>query len=102
MMYQLVLQWSATSGKDYDDTVRLESMLGQRLSPGHCMNGHDFAAGEANIFILTDDPMTAWAEARRVLGPRSSAGDLRVAYRSLSQDAYTVLWPEDLKEFTVL
>ena len=58
MNYQLVLQWPAPLSADLDDIVQAEDRLIECLSDEISVDGHDIGASEANIFILTDDPIS--------------------------------------------
>jgi hypothetical protein len=101
MKYQLVLQWPASSIKDYDAMIEVEDALIERLTEGSEVDGHDAGSGEVNIFIRTDDPSRAFNEVKRVLGSRDFWVDARVAYREVARTRYTILWPKDLTEFKV-
>jgi hypothetical protein len=101
MKYQLVLQWPASSIKDYDAVVEIENVLEAALT-GDCeIDGHVAGSGEVNIFILTDDPIGLFEEIRAALGSHDFWIDARVAYRERAGSDYSVLWPKDLTEFKV-
>lgn len=101
MKYQLVIQWPATSIKDYDAMVNVEDMLIERLTGLHEIDGHDVGSGEVNIFILTSDYEKAFDEVEAVLKDHSLWVDARVAYREIDKSEYTVLRPKGLNEFNV-
>ena len=101
MKYQLVLQWPASSIKDYDAMIEVENALVVNLSPANDVDGHDAGSGEVNIFIRTDDPKRAFNEVKAILGTRDFWVDARVAYREVAESGYTILWPKDLTEFKV-
>jgi hypothetical protein len=101
MKYQLVLQWPARSIQDYDALVEIENALIAHLSGGSKVDGHDFGSGEMNIFVMTDRPQTAFDEVKAILGSRELWPDVRAAYREITGDDYTILWPKDLTEFKV-
>jgi hypothetical protein len=101
MKYQLVLQWPASSIKDYDAMIDVEDALVEKLSEGSEVDGHDAGSGEVNIFIHTDEPGRAFNEVKAVLGSRDFWVDARVAFREVAATEYTVLWPKDLTEFKV-
>lgn len=50
MKYQLVLQWPASSIKDYDAMIEAENALIENLSAANDVDGHDVGSGEVNIF----------------------------------------------------
>lgn len=102
MKYQLVLQWSGSSIKDYDEMIAIEDKLIENLSKGSKVDGHDAGSGEVNIFILTDDPALTFSEAKDILGNSDRWMSVRAAYREITKDHYTILWPEDLTDFDVV
>jgi len=57
MKFQLVLQFRATDMLKFDELVALEEVLTRNLSPASDVDGHDFGAGEFNIFVRTDHPV---------------------------------------------
>lgn len=101
MKYQLVLQWPASSLTDYDRMIQVENTLLEGLGVEHKVAGHDEGSGETNIFIRTDSPSAAFARIRKIVDKRVMK-NVRVAYREVSKSAYTVLWPRDLTEFSVV
>jgi hypothetical protein len=101
MKYQLVLQWTATSIEDYDTMIALEDDLVEKLSNKCEVDGHDFGSGTTNIFIHTNDPNEAFMECVAVLWNRGMK-DLRAAYRAIDGDQYTILFPENLSQFTII
>ena len=102
MKYQLVLQWPASSIQDFDAMIAIENKLIENLSEGSEVDGHDFGSGEGNIFILTDDPERAFSEIEASLNNDDSWLNARVAYREITKDHYTILYPEDLKVFRIV
>jgi hypothetical protein len=68
--YQLVLQWPASSIKDYDEMIWVEDALTNGIGDVALLDGHDAGSGEVNIFLLTDDPNQAFREAQRVFGSK--------------------------------
>ena len=101
MKHQLVLQWPASSIKDYDTMIEVENALVEKLSEVNDVDGHDAGSGEVNIFIRTDDPKRAFNEVKAILGSRDFWVDARVAYREVAGSEYTILCPKDLTEFKV-
>ena len=99
--YQLVLQWSGSSLKDYDEMIAMENKLMENLSEGTEVDGHDVGSGEVNIFILTDDPELTFSEAKAILGDSDQWLSVRAAYREGAESHYAILWPEDLTDFAI-
>lgn len=98
--YQIVIQWDDEDG-DFDFLIEIEEALLGALSSNHEIDGHDMGSGEANIFIISHDPMLAFSEIKDALTGKLAMDDVRIAYRDLQGDAFTVLWPEGLSEFNV-
>ena len=101
MKYQLVLQWPADSIEDYDALVAIENEFTESLSADHHVDGHDAGSDEANIFITTNSPEDAFEEVREICDGSELKRGMRVAYREVSGDEYTILWPRGLRVFTV-
>jgi hypothetical protein len=99
--YILVLQWPASSQDDFDALISMEDDLDEALGDGAAVDGHDFGSGEMNIFIETDRPTEAFSAAMATLGDRLRWAEVRAAYRDATGDAYTVLWPQGLREFSL-
>lgn len=100
MKYQLVIQWPATSMKDYDALIEIEEVLIEKLSKMHEVDGHDIGAKEFNIFIQTDNPQSASNEVKTILSD-SVYSDARAAYREISKSEYKILWPKSLTKFSI-
>ena len=102
MSYQLVLQFSGDSLASYDKMIALEDQLIELLRGRAEVDGHDCGQGETNIFILTENPTTTFKQAWPVLSDAEHASSLRVAYRSIPGEDYTVIWPKDfIGTFTI-
>lgn len=101
MEYQLVLQLPASSISDYDEMVELEERITRGLGTLGNVDGHDAGSGEMNIFILTDHPKPAFERIKQLLGPRDVMPDLKVAFRLIGSDEFTILHPVDLDHFAI-
>jgi hypothetical protein len=102
--YQLVLQFPCNSMEDLDAVVALEDALIAEL-PGSLadVDGHDSGSGEANIFILTSQPIETFERAHAIVsGSSGLARVLRAAYRRLDAEQYAVLWPPGGTTFAVV
>ena len=102
MKYQLVLQWPASSISDYNSMVEVEDILIKTLTADSDVDGHDAGAGEMNIFIRTNDPNQTFNEIKTILGTRDFWVEARVAYREVTGNEYTILWPKSLTRFRVV
>jgi hypothetical protein len=99
--YQLVLQLPASSIKDYDEMVKLEETIMQSLGNLGNVDGHDAGSGEMNIFILTNHPKPAFDRIKQLLGTKDFMPDLKVAFRVIGKDEFTILHPADLTHFAI-
>jgi hypothetical protein len=99
--FQLVLQFSAMSPQEFDAVVALEEELIRGLPQIAEVDGHDFGAGEFNIFVLTDRPTEAFDVAKILIQRQRPQQQLRAAYRDMAKDEFVILWPPGLREFTV-
>ena len=100
--YQLVFQFPGDSLADYDAMVALEEQLIAVFGHSAQVDGHDSGSGESNIFVLTDHPASTFEQARPSLERAGCLASVRVAYRDLAGEDYTVLWPEgSTEEFAV-
>ena len=93
MKYQLVLQFEASNIDEFDQLVELEDSFENVLGESHEVDGHDFGSGEMNIFIHTNEPKEAFEIIKNKLIP-TMGKDFTAAFRELSGENYTVLWPE--------
>ena len=100
MTYQLVLQWDESS-LDYSSLVEVEERLIASMSAGNDVDGHDAGQGEANIFVLTSDPLSSLREALAILADTGQGLHMRAGYRRLDEDVFTPAWPDDLAHFDV-
>ena len=94
MTYQLVLQLPANSVEDYDELVALENDLIANCKPGDEVDGHDFGQGEANIFVITEQPELAFRTFQQVLAGNPRWKEVRAAFRKLDGSEYTAIWPK--------
>lgn len=99
--YMLVLQWPCISDADLDALISMEEQVDAFLGRYASVDGHDIGASEMNIFIATDRPREAFADAANILRGSPRWGDLRAAYREALGGSYEILWPSSLSEFSV-
>jgi len=59
-------------------------------------------SGKANIFVLTADPIATFQSVKPLLPKASLLNVVRVAYREVHSDVFTVLWPERSTEAFVV
>jgi len=101
MKYQLVLQWDARSIQDFDAIVALEGQLAETMPKNSEVDGHDAGSGQMNILIFTDAPKKIFDLVKPVLKEADRLTSARVAYRAVSEDQYTILYPKELATFKV-
>ena len=86
---------------DYDILCDIENNLMERLGNIADVDGHDYGAGEMNIFIITSDPVEAFEQVKPVIISNNLFPVLKAAYRKNEEDEFQILWPATLKEFRV-
>jgi hypothetical protein len=94
MKYQLVLQFPAKDETDFNRLLDLEKEMEIHIGNDHEVDGHDFGCSEMNIFIHTDDVEAAFFDIQKVVSINTFPG-LKVAYRLLEAEEYTLLWPKE-------
>ena len=101
MRYQVVLQFPGSSEDEFDQVIALEDELAARLGDIGDVDGHDFGSGEMNVFVLTDQPVAAFEKAKEVVETSDLFAGFRAAYRARTGGDYRILWPKNLKSFSV-
>ena len=101
MRYQLVLQLSGTSIKDYDEMIEFEEEIIETIGKLGYVDGHDAGSAEMNIFVHTNSPELAFERIKMSQRAQGFMTDLKVAFREIGKDEYTILYPKGLTEFTV-
>ena len=82
--------------------IRIEDALTSGIGDVARVDGHDAGSGEMNIFLLTDDPLQAFQDVRKLLDGIRATDTLRAAFRELTSDDYKILWPPGLASFSVV
>ena len=101
MRYLLVLQFHSEEIEDFDELVALEGLLIDRLPPRSKVDGHDSGRGEFNIFVFTDEPIESFRDIEKTIQHHFPSRIFKAAYRAIEQDAYIILSPPDLKDFSI-
>jgi hypothetical protein len=86
---------------EFAELAPLEGLLVENLPSHSVVDGHDCGSGEFNIFILTDQPREGFDAAENTIHHYRPLQSLRAAYRELGQNNFVILWPPDLREFTI-
>lgn len=93
MEFQLVVQFRGNNAVEYDDLITLEDELISVLGESADVDGHDIGTSEANIFILTCEPLQTFQDIKPTI---ENAGLLQlstVAFRSVEGETFTIIWP---------
>jgi hypothetical protein len=101
MQYQLVIQFKANSLDDFDSLIRFEDELRSRIGDSAEVDGHDFGSGELNIFVVTDHPESTFQDVQKASASPITRQSMAVAYRKLTEQGFSILWPPNLKDFRV-
>ncbi|WP_263377680.1 ABC transporter [Granulicella paludicola] len=100
MTAQVVLQFPTSEDVDsYDKLIRFEEALISLLGESAKVDGHDFGAGEMNVFILTEDPIATFAVVQQTDRSIRPSQDMRAAFRPIDGEDYVCLWPPELMQF---
>lgn len=81
--------------------IKLEETIMRSLGNLGKVDGHDAGSGEMNIFIFTEHPELAFERVKKVLGTKDFMPDLKVAYREVGKDEFTILHPTGLTYFAI-
>jgi hypothetical protein len=100
--YQLVVQFDASTHKEFEELSPLEDLLRDNLSDNALVDGWDFGLGDYNIFIHTNEPNEVFADTQKIIEAHRRELPFRAGYRDFDEDYYVVLWPASLKSFKVL
>jgi hypothetical protein len=101
--YQLVIQFSLDERdvNRLDSLLRFEEDLESWLASEAEVDGNDFGQAEMNIFIHTEDPVRTFKHVQILLEGQHQYERYRAGYRMAGTDAYTPLWPPNLRDFRV-
>lgn len=95
MRYQLVLQFTGDDPRVLEELIALEDQLIAAFDGSADVDGHDIGSNQANVFVLTDEPIETFARAKPLLEKRGLLGSVRAAYRDADGDDYALLWPKN-------
>jgi hypothetical protein len=101
MKYQLVLHLPAASLTDYDEMLKFEEIILEGLGKLGKVDGHDAGSGETNIYIFTDQPRPAFDRIKQLTGVGRFMPQLKVAFRLVGTDKFTILYPMELTHFAI-
>src|SRR5215470_14301192 len=102
MRYQLVLQLGDSSKEGYNTMIELEEVLIDEIGNLGDVDGHDCGSGTTNIFIHTDNPKSAFTRIQNLPAVKALLPRLRVAYRDMEGEEFTILHPPGLADFAVV
>src|SRR5262245_2191041 len=94
-MFQLVLQFSPWSSgvAAFDKLVDVEDKLTSSLAGDAEVDGHDIGSNEANVFIITPDPLATLQRCFPVLEQAGLIHAFSAGHRALDGEHYTRDWP---------
>ncbi len=101
MEYQLVIQFPAADLKDFDKLVSIEDMLIAGLGDLALVDGHDMGSGEANLFILGNDPQAIFKKVKEILDSKKKTSKMKAGFRKITEENYKPIWPVGLASFSV-
>jgi hypothetical protein len=96
----LAIQVDRALFEDVEDLMGLQGSIAQKLSELLRIDGHDYGPAQGTLFFRADDPRAAFEAYRDRVRTEGLAGH-RIACRPEGSDAWTILWPPDLKAFRV-
>jgi hypothetical protein len=99
--HQLILQLPGSSIRDYDAMIKLENCIIDGLENLGEVDGHDMGSGEMNIFVHTDNPKLAFEKIKSLIGIKDFMPELKAAFRNVSEDNYTILYPAWFTHFKI-
>jgi hypothetical protein len=90
--FVLIFQWATGEFFGFDELVEKEEAISAALGSDDILDGHDMGSGEANVFVLTNEPEALF---KKLSGSvlKDDLNDIKAAYRKLSDEQFTVLWP---------
>ncbi len=101
MKYQIAVQLPEDIFGDLDRIIEMEDKIEENLLNAE-LDGHDLGNGEVNIFIHTNNPVETFELIKNIFqDDKEVLANAKVAYRELTGEEYTILWPADLKEFEI-
>ena len=95
----MVIQWREED-ITYDQLIEMENILDYDLGIGHEIDGHDMGSGQANIFMITNNPEDLLQQIKEILN-ESELSIVKIAYREESKDEFTIVWPVGEKIFEI-
>ena len=98
----LISQLPGCSTKDLDELIEFEDAVIDCIGALGIADGHEFGSGERNIFVVTDQPESAYRCIKSVFESKRVMTDLKVAYRKAEGWEYKILYPPRLQDFTVI
>jgi len=96
-----VLQLPSDSIKDFDAMIELEDAISGGLGRLGDVDGHDVGSGEMNIFVVTDNPQAAFEKIKSLPDARPLLPVMKVAFRAVEGEDFTILHPVGLTDFEV-
>jgi hypothetical protein len=98
MNHQLVLQFHGDDDDTLEKVIELEDQLIEALAGSTAVevDGHEPGDGVINLVLLAKNAAKVWEKIEPIVEGAADGLDINaVAFRALSGDEFTVLWPVD-------
>jgi hypothetical protein len=98
--YQIVIQFPESFFVDTTAILAFEEKLSSSMPRTQSYDGYDAGSGTVNFFIYSNTPNAVLANFRKYLGTNKVEKKVRIAYRDVTADTFTNLWPKrDIRVF---
>ncbi len=98
--YQIVIQFPESFFADTDAILAFEEKLSSSMPRTQSYDGYDAGSGTINFFIYSNTPNAVLANFRKYLGTNKVEKKVRIAFRDVTAEAFTNLWPKrDIRVF---
>ena len=98
--YQIVIQFPESFFADTAAILAFEEKLSSSMPRTQSYDGYDSGSGTINFFIYSNTPNAVLANFRKYLGTNKVEKKVRIAYRDVTADTFTNLWPKrDIRVF---
>lgn len=98
--YQIVIQFPESFFPDEAALLTFEEKLSSSMPRTQSYDGFDAGSGTINFFIYSNTPNAVLANFRKYLGTNKVEKKVRIAYRDVTAETFTNLWPKrDVRVF---
>lgn len=99
MLQQLVLQFRGESLSKSLQLDALEEQIRAVLRGAESFDGIDSRPASVNIFLYTESPADTFQRVRPIFEKAERELGFTAAYRSVADNRFQVLWPENAPDF---